>query len=399
MDENFKAKIINRSHDFLPILGGKIIDLRTGEVRDRTKNDYFSFECPVEYIPINEWTDIDEQDRKKFIDQIFMGDREYIEFIHILFGSFLSGRTNRTNYIFHGHGKNGKSSIMDAIGIILGKFFGYISPNVIIHDPSSHRKNNESSHTSYLIPIDGKRLIITQELEPKNTINGGLFKKLASSDPIEGVREAYGKKTVEIYPFCKLVVPTNVIPRFDNERSVTDRIVFCPFFSRFLTKEALKKEIEDGLYDESTYKYFPSDEQFVEKYKSPGRNINILFSWLVQGCVSFYKLRNDGMVLPNIVKKYIDEKVGENDVISQWIDEKCNVTTPENWEKMNKKERKKNQELGSELFQSFTAWELSNGNGKEGAFGRIKFYEALSNKFKKRRDTDGFVFERIATIK
>ena len=47
---NFKTKIINRSPYELPIEGGKIIDLKTLEIRPRTIVDYWSFELNIDFL-------------------------------------------------------------------------------------------------------------------------------------------------------------------------------------------------------------------------------------------------------------------------------------------------------------------------------------------------------------
>ncbi len=51
VQQDFESKIINKSALELPIKNGKIINLKTLEVRDRTKSDFLSFELDVEYTP------------------------------------------------------------------------------------------------------------------------------------------------------------------------------------------------------------------------------------------------------------------------------------------------------------------------------------------------------------
>ena len=49
-DNEFVKKLENTLKDHLPILNGKKINLRTKEISDREKTDYFSFELPVDYV-------------------------------------------------------------------------------------------------------------------------------------------------------------------------------------------------------------------------------------------------------------------------------------------------------------------------------------------------------------
>ena len=392
-NDDFKTKIINRSHDLLPITDGKVIDLTNGSIRDRLRKDYFSIECPVNYIKKDLWNDIDKDTHNKFVHQIFMENEDYINYNQVKMGSYLSGRNCRDIDINHGYGKNGKSTMTNCLKIIMGDFLGYIGKNVIVYDPKSHRKKGDG-HTSHLIPIEGKRVIITQELEENDTIDSEMVKKIASADPIEGVRECFGKKTYTMFPFCKLVIPTNKIPKFDvNDIAIIDRLVFNPYRSRFLNKEDMEKEKATGKYDESLYKYYIADGDLITKYSKEGRPIDILFSWLIEGCIEFYRVKNDGIKKPNIVKEYIENKIGENDIVKIWIDEKCNIKTRDEWNKMDKMDKKYFISSSNTLYDNFSEWAIKNDC--HAGFGKIKFNERLNASFTKKRYDYGMAYERI----
>jgi hypothetical protein len=101
-------------------------------------------------------------------------------------GSYLSGSNfNRDSDVNLGNGRNGKSTIFNALEVILGKFYGRIDKSVIVFDPKQHKAKGGGQHTSHLIPIDGKRLIVTQELMKGDTVDSEILKKLASADPKE----------------------------------------------------------------------------------------------------------------------------------------------------------------------------------------------------------------------
>lgn len=394
LNEDFKVSVINRKHDLLPISGGLVVELMTGKVRNRIRDDYFSFECPVQLIEEREWGMTDILHLKKFIEQIFMEDEEYIKYMKVKLGSYLSGRITREIDFLHGHGRNGKSALINALEVILNKFCGFIGKDVIVYDPKQHKKKGGGTHTSHLIPIEGKRLVITQELEENDTLDGEMFKKIASGDTIEGVRECYGRKTTTIKPFCKAVGCTNKIPKFDvNETSLIDRTNICPFKARFLDKEGLKSEKEKGKYDETKHKYYEADQDLVEGYSKPGRDIDILFSWLVQGCVEFYTVIKTGIPKPKIVKQYIAEKIGENDVISQWVEERCMVTPLDDFIKLKGDDKRSHSTPPLVLYECFSLW--AKENNCHNGYGKIKFYDSLSTTFNKRKTKDGWLYDRI----
>ena len=395
-NEKFQDEI-NRNHDLLPIKGGLTMELKTGHVRERQKNDLFSIECPVNFIDELKWTENDKLTNSKFINQIFMDNEEYIKYKQVKMGSYLSGRNTRDIDINHGCGRNGKSTLIGALAIIMGQFLGYIGKNVIVYDPKGHRAKNAGSHTSHLMPIDGKRLIITQELEENDTLDSEMVKKIASADPIEGVREVYGKKTRTIYPICKLVVSSNKIPKFDvQDKAIVDRLCFNPYNARFLNFEGFELEKSRGKFDESKYKYYDADNELIEKFKKEGREIDILFSWLVVGCIEFYKVMQNGIKKPQIVKDYIENKIGENDVVGLWLSEKCELIDSKTWSSMTKLERKNYTSQSAELYFDFSEWAKSN-NCHSG-YGKVKFYEHLTERATKRKTKNGYVFDRISLL-
>lgn len=381
-NEEFKTKIINRNHDLLPIAGGLVIDLITGAVRDRIREDFFSFECPVNYVPEVEWTETDCNNLKKFIDQFFIEDKEYIQYMKIKLGSYLSGRNSHDFDINYGCNHNGKNALFRALEIILGKFCGYISKDVIVFDPKQHRKKGDGSHTDHLIPIEGKRLVFIQELEENDLIDSEIVKKIISGDTISGVRSHYGKKTITIEPFCKLSISANKIPKFDVDDAMIDRANFYPFKTTFLHKGGLKTE-----------KKSDHELEFAELFLKEKRAINVLFSWLVQGCIEYYRVMDDGIPKPKILKQYTQEKIDEDNIVFKWVEEKCNVTPIEEFKLFKKDDRKKNCSSTHILYESFSMW--AEKNNCNVGYGKIKFYNQLSMKFNKKRNSDGFIFERI----
>ena len=62
---------MNKMFGLLPVRDGLVINLQTGEVRQRTREDKFSFECPVTYNPDADMTDI-----TTYFDEISMGNKK-----------------------------------------------------------------------------------------------------------------------------------------------------------------------------------------------------------------------------------------------------------------------------------------------------------------------------------
>ena len=155
----------------------------------------------------------------------------------------------------------------------------------------------------------------------------------------------------------------------------------------------MEKEKVTGKYDNSVYKYYIAYGDLITEYSMEGRPIDILFSWLIEGCIEFYRVKNDGIRKPSIVKEYIENKVGENDVIKIWMDEKCNIKTRDEWNTMDKEDKKEFITSSNKLYDNFSEWAIKNDC--HAGFGKIKFNERLNASFTKKRNNQGVYYERI----
>lgn len=392
MDVKFQD-VVNRQHHLFPMKNGLVINLKNAKIRQRRKEDLFTFECPVNYIPHSKWTKQDKKTRAKFINQIFCEDETLIEYMHIKLGSYLCGEITREYDIGHGAGQNAKSTLVNSVDVIMGGFVHYIGRSAIFVDPRATKRSQGSNHTSHLIPLQGARLVICQESEENDEINGEMVKKIASGDIIEGIREVYGRKTGIIKPFCKLLICTNHIPKVQAmDGAVIDRTNMIPFKARFLDKERMKLEKLSGRFNEKENKYYAADKSLAKKYKDEGREIDILFSWMVEGCVKFYALDGESIPQPDIVKYYKQDKMDEADMIKQFLDGMCEIMTRNDWKKWEEENKGKNKGRKQkrdalkkkfrisrpEFYNEFSYW--AKENDCHAGYTKPRFYKEISMK-------------------
>ena len=117
-DEEFETRL-NKIPHLLPIKVGRIVNLKTLEVRERTREDFFSFELSVDY-------NCNKQDShpnaSKFFEEICCGNAELTNYLKRLLGYCLTGETSeRSLFIWWGEGMNGKSTVIDILKKILGR--------------------------------------------------------------------------------------------------------------------------------------------------------------------------------------------------------------------------------------------------------------------------------------
>jgi hypothetical protein len=141
------CNLLNMKHHLIPTKNNKVVNLKTGEERDRTREDMFSFECPVSY------SEGDMSNVHKFVNSIFCENDELIQYMRERMGMYLTGDNVREFDIYHGEGRNGKSTICSMLGSILGsgKFYNTLSSGIFIHNPKLS-KVQSSEHTSHKVP-------------------------------------------------------------------------------------------------------------------------------------------------------------------------------------------------------------------------------------------------------
>jgi phage/plasmid-associated DNA primase len=383
---------MNKQHNLLPIKNGLIIDLKTLEIRQRTKDDIFNFEAETSYIKPELWTETDKKNLYDFIGNFCMDDPEYLEYMNIKLGSYLCGDIDRTIDIYHGHGKNGKSTLFKVLDLILTPNFSTgINKAVICQDKTSHKRNKEASnHTSAIMPINGKRLITFNELEENDYIISGITKAIASGDKIEA-RECFGRNTIHIYPHAHAAITTNIFFQYDiNDTALRDRFNYMECGARFLKPEDLIAEKENGQYDPEKYKYYEANENLLKLYEKHGRTINIFFSWLCLGCKIYYDKKDIGIPRPERVKQYAREKVLENDTIKIWINEDCETLTAAEFDNLTPTNQKEYTTSLNDLHNKFVEWARATNNLT--GITRPMFAKRIKALYKADREARGVVY-------
>lgn len=181
MGEIYKAdtnSMLPGDSNYFPVNDRKVVNLNTGDICDRDYTHNFIHECNVTYLG----NDYDCINAKKFIKDLFM-DQDSINYMQILLGYFLTGKINdRSFYIFWGKGRNGKSTLINILELILGNghYINILSDSVMINT------NNKTAATPELIPIIGSRLCVVSETKEGESLNASRIKQLTGDDAIAG---------------------------------------------------------------------------------------------------------------------------------------------------------------------------------------------------------------------
>ena len=204
-NNNFSDDLDYKNKNLLPILNGLVIELNTLETRERTKEDLFTVECPVNFLGKNFKSIYAE----KFFKSLFKDDKDNIKtkYLQMLFGYCLSGEISSKLFIslLGQAGYNGKSTLFSLMKKILtSTFCSSVNKNVIF------KQKNETSHESSLMSIMKIRCAYFSETDEDNILNTSLIKQITGGDPIK-CREIYKKEGDEHMFLTKLIIGTNTI--------------------------------------------------------------------------------------------------------------------------------------------------------------------------------------------
>ena len=337
----------------MPLLEGKVIDLRTGTVRERCQNDFYDFECPVIYQP---WKEVAKEKRKivnDFMFELFGKDKDIVRYMQVLTGYLMTKEnTARSVYMVPGDGSNGKSFFFNNIlGAILGK--NYLSP-----DPRNMVGENESNFIGSFQLMSKASTVCLSELPTNSTLNETLLKRVSGDDGLTKERK-HKEETVTIKFLCKLVVLfnwSNVPEVSADDQAFWDRVV-CLYFP------ACFKHLTDS-----------EKEARTKVYKD---NLNAFFSYFVEGAIKFYTNKSELNNIPEKIRENTKKFRSLRDVVGRFIEERCDV------EQDKDKIKTSDLTVGKEhLFNLYRLWGKSNQvfTTRQPMLGMYKFYAAIEAK-------------------
>lgn len=264
------------------------VDLRTKEIRPHNPEDFctkITNKGPTEGAKLFD----------DFLDVITCGDKYLAEYLQYVAGMIAVGKVFCENLIIaYGCGRNGKSTFFNLLSRVLGSYAGCLSSEILT---TNCRKNKSPEYAE----LRGKRLVIAAELEDGTHLDTSIVKKLCSTDPI--CAEKKYKDPFSYIPTHTVVLYTNHLPNvYALDSGTWRRLVVIPFNAVISSTEDIKN-FADELYENAG---------------------GAVMSWIVDGAYKFisagYKFEP-----PEVVRQAINAYREENDWLSNYISECCEV--------------------------------------------------------------------------
>lgn len=312
-----------------------VVDLKTGELMPHDAKYRLATMTALapEDIPTPMFDD--------FLDTVFCGDSELIDFVQLVIGSALVGKVYTENLIIaNGTGANGKSTLFSTFHNILGDYATAIDPNLLMSS-----KTNEQQVGMAM--LEGRRFAVAQETEEGHRLNSSMLKRLVSTDTM--VAKKLYKDPHEFVPGHTLVLSTNHLPKVSSTDTGTwRRIIVLPFEATIRPDEIIT-DFHSMLIE---------------------REGGGILRWAIEGAVKFWDAGCDITVKPAAVERASAEYRSAEDWVANFVGECCTEGDPHDETRFIRH---------NDLYRVYHQWAKNNGE-----------YIRSSNAFGKAMQTHGW---------
>jgi putative DNA primase/helicase len=275
-----------------------LINLETGELRDRVREDYLTFTTNSVYDPT-----LNVDGVEKWISDMMLNKPDLVAYLKVMLGYGITGEvTEQILPIFMGSGGNGKGVLLRALFNVLGKdLFSNVEQSVLMKS----NKSSAGQASPQLAQLDGARIACLTETDANEQLSEGLVKQLTGGDSF-ACRPLYSD-IIEVTPQFLAIIQTNNPPTLRMDDAVRRRPIVFPFLAEF---KSVSK------YDPQNPRHILADANIDDTVDAMRDNF---LTWLVQGAVEWYRTKNLKDTKPRDVAVHTDQYLDGQDVVMQFL--------------------------------------------------------------------------------
>lgn len=334
-DKEWGKKIHSQKFVF-PFNNGTLYDFKLEALRDITKEDYITNGCDIPFVKDDKQIEF----ANGFFDTVYDSNKELIEYLQRYLGWCLM--KDKKGYEFlvllGSEGSNSKDTILDLMKRILQSDFKTGNDSILM----KREIGQANSHTSHLVPLEGKKLVSFSEPEGTHfNVNG--LKKLTGCSTLP-TRKAGNPDEIDIELTPKYIIVLNSIPLLEKKD--------IAFEKRLIMVESPITFNPDFRGQDN---FREPDENIAEKIAN---NLSGFLWVLIQGGKRYMKdkMRNP----PACVKASKEEYVENYDKVKAFCNNYIKVS-----EEDIKLEPKKNRIKSSDLIKLFNRTYRQNFGDKQ----------------------------------
>jgi len=209
-------------------------------------------------------------------------------FLQRWLGTILTGKTLAESVVNYGDGANGKSTILEAVGLVMGSYFAKMPRGFIA-------KTKHERHPAELVTLYGARFALASETDISDALDEAKIKMILGDGSItaRGMHENFWSFT----PSHKFAVACNHMPSIVGQDSgIWRRLAFVPW-SVTIPEEKRQPEFERLLFNEEA---------------------SGILNWLIEGLREYQK---SGLGVPDQVKLASKQVQASSDWLGEFFAE------------------------------------------------------------------------------
>ena len=315
-----------------------VVDLSTGKLRAGRQDDYLMLHTDTSFNP-------DAQCPRwwRFLQEIFNGREEIIDFIHRAIGYSITGVTSQQCwFLAYGKGANGKSTFLSVLAHVLGSYAQTLPFDTLSTSERPAIPND-------LAALVGARFVTTIESGEARRLNEARIKALAGEDTIRA--RFLHAEFFDFKPALKLWLATNHKPIVrDQSHGFWRKVRLIPFEQEFQVNDKLTAELlaeAEGI-----------------------------LAWAVEGALAWQKERLEP---PDDVLIATDQYRQDEDVLAAFYDDRCVLG-------------RKYEVRAQRLFETYRTWAEANRLTTRETLSNTLFGRIVSEKFVKKHRRTGAVY-------
>jgi putative DNA primase/helicase len=229
-----------------------------------------------------------------------------VDFLRRWSGYCASGSVREQVFVVnYGDGRNGKSTLLEALTAALGDYAGVAAPGLL-----NGGKGAGERHPTEIADLRGRRMVTAHESGEGCVLREDFIKSATGGDVMKA-RVMRGD-FFEFRPTHKLQLLTNHKPTIKGQDAgIWRRVLLVPYMARF----------GDAAAVAAGTAHYARDVDLMARLMAPGE-LEAVLAWIVAGAVEWAA---DGLRPPESVLAASRAYQGEQDRIGQFLEECCEV--------------------------------------------------------------------------
>ncbi|PNH01551.1 putative helicase [Tetrabaena socialis] len=301
----FDSPGFEQTLDSIPHLLGVqngVVDLRTGELRQRRAADNLFAICPVHYDP-----DASSNIFHEVILAAMADDEEMARYLQKILGYGITGEVCQEVFpVFTGSGRNCKGVITQTLASLLGSLYQEMEVGII----TERQVSNIGAERAKLL---GARIALFNELRPKEKLKTNEVQLLSGGDGIPA--KALYKDPITIQPRHLCILSTNHMPELSEVIPAIMERLLCIHFPVTFTD---LNGAEPTLYRRQC------DTTLKTRLKQNSAGV---LKWFVEGAVAWYASPDLKRSAPLKVREFSRRYFEDQDKLACFIRDHCRQGT------------------------------------------------------------------------